>query len=132
MTKRTRATQGRGDRGRAGKAGCSFEAARELALALPGVEEGTSYGTPAYRVRKKLFARLHDEREALVVRVDMDEKEMLMKAEPETFFITDHYRGHPWVLVRLSSVEPDDLRGVIERAWARCAPKRLREAHFGQ
>jgi len=38
---------------------------------------------------------------------------------------------HPFVLVRLSIVDPEDLRGVLERAWASCAPKRLRDAHFG-
>ena len=32
---------------------------RKVALALPGVEEGMSYGTPAFPFRKKLIARLH-------------------------------------------------------------------------
>jgi hypothetical protein len=48
-----------------------------------------------------------------------------MKADPETFFITEHYRGYPTVLVRLARVREDDLQAVLEEAWRRHAPKRL-------
>ena len=77
----------------------SFETVRQLALALPGVAEGTSYGTPAFKVRGKLLARLHQDGEALVLRVDFEEREMLMMEQPETFYITDHYLNYPWILV---------------------------------
>jgi hypothetical protein len=49
---------------------------RRLALALPDVEEGTAYGTPAWRVRKKLFARLREDQETVAVRVDRGEREL--------------------------------------------------------
>jgi len=45
-----------------------------------------------------------------------DERDFRMKADPETFFITDHYRGYPTVLVRLTSVTTTDLRDVLEQA----------------
>jgi hypothetical protein len=102
-----------------------FKTVRQIALALPGMEEGTSYGTPAFRVGKKFLARLWEDGEVLVVKIGFDEREILMKADPETFFITDHYRGYPSVLVRLASVDPDDLREVLEQAWRQHAPKRL-------
>lgn len=98
---------------------------RRIALVLPGVEEGTSYGTPAFRVGKKFLARLWEDGEVLVVKIGFDEREILMKADPETFFITDHYQGYPSVLVRLAAVDPDDLREVLEQAWRFGAPKRL-------
>ena len=44
-----------------GKRGVDWAAVRRIALRLPGAEEGTSYGTPAFKVRKKLFARLRPE-----------------------------------------------------------------------
>lgn len=109
--------------------GVSFEDVRALALALPGSEEGSSYGTPAWRVRGKLFARIHDSGEALVVRVDLDERELAMAADPETFFITDHYRDHPMMLVHLDHVTRPALEEVLGASWRRMAPKRLREAH---
>ncbi len=103
----------------------SFETVRQLALALPGVEEGTSYGTPAFKVRGKLFLRLHQDGESLVVGIDADERAMRMRTDPETYYITDHYADHPWMLVRLSSVSTEDLGELMEGAWRRRAPARL-------
>jgi hypothetical protein len=103
----------------------TFDDVRQLALALPEVEEGTSYGTPAFKVRGKFLSRLKEDGETLVVRIDMDEREVLMAANPETFYITDHYRGYPAMLVRMATVDPDDLRELLEEAWRRAAPKRL-------
>jgi hypothetical protein len=102
-----------------------LQTVRRLALALPGVEEGTSYGTPGFRVRGKFLARLWEDGETLVVKCGDDERDFRMQVDPETFFITDHYRGYPTVLVRLGRVRPTDLRQVLEEAWRRSAPKRL-------
>ena len=98
---------------------------RRLALAFPGVDEGLSYGTPGFRVRGKFLARLWEDGETLVVKCGDDERDFRMKADPETFFITDHYRGYPTVLVRLTSVTTTDLRDVLEQAWRLNAPRRL-------
>lgn len=98
---------------------------RQLALAFPGVEEGFSYGTPGFRVRGKFLARLWEDGETLVVKCGDDERDFRMQADPETFFITDHYRGYPTVLVRLGRVTKEDLRDVLEEAWRRQAPRRL-------
>ena len=98
---------------------------RRLALAFPGVEEGLSYGTPGFRVRGKFLARLWEDGVTLVVKCGDDERDFRMKADPETFFITDHYRGYPTVLVHLGRVTVDDLREVLEQAWRLHAPRRL-------
>ena len=103
----------------------TFETVRQLALALPAVEEGTSYGTPAFRVRGKFFARMWEDGETLVLKIGFDARELLLQADPETFYITDHYRGYPAVLVRLPAVEPGQLRDLLEEAWRFNAPKRL-------
>lgn len=105
--------------------GVTVQAARRLLLALPGVEEGPCYGTPGFRVRKKFLARLRDDGRTLVVKCGDDERDFRMEADPGAFFTTDHYRGYPTVLVRLASVNPSDLREVLEEAWRRAAPKRL-------
>src|SRR5262249_29165683 len=103
----------------------TYETVREIALALPGVEEGPCYGTPGLRVRGKLFARLWEDGETLVLKVGFDTREMLMAANPETFYITDHYAGHPYVLVRLPRVRREQIEHLIEEAWRLNAPKRL-------
>jgi hypothetical protein len=95
---------------------------------LPGVEESTSYGTPALKVGGKLLLRIKDA-DTLVLRCPLDEKEMLIDLDPDVFFETDHYRGWPAVLIRLSRIEPAALSRHIERAWRMQAPKRLQHEY---
>jgi hypothetical protein len=102
----------------------TLEQVRQLALAMPGVEEGTSYGTPAFRVGGKLLARMLEDGESLVVRVDFDLRDALLESRPKTFYVTDHYRGYPAVLVRLP-VARAVLREVLDASWRRTAPARL-------
>ena len=103
----------------------TFATVRRMALQFPGVEEGTSYGTPAFRVKGKFVARLKEDGDTLVVRIDQDEREAWIAADPKTFFITDHYRGWPAMLVRLSTVDRGELRKLLEIAWRWSAPRRL-------
>jgi hypothetical protein len=103
----------------------TFDTVRQFALALPGVEEGTSYGTPALRVRGKFLARLHEDGETLVIKIDYTEREFRMLADPDTYYVTDHYVSYPMLLVRLARVNPDELRDLITYAWRSIAPKRL-------
>jgi hypothetical protein len=99
---------------------------RELALALPHTIEKPSYGTPGFRVKDRLFARIRDEGSVLVIWCDsMDEKEFLIASEPATFFTTPHYDGHVHVLVRLSKVGRKELAELLAESWRVRAPKRL-------
>ena len=101
----------------------TFDTLRQIALTLPGAEESTSYRTPAFKVKGKLFARLHQDGESLVVGVDFNARAEMMEAEPEKFSITDHYLNYPWMLVRLSKVRPDELHDLLIGSWRRAAPK---------
>jgi hypothetical protein len=103
----------------------TFETVCELGLALPGVLEGTSYGTPALKVGGKLIARLREDGDTLAIRIDFHERERLIEADPQTFYITDHYLTYPFVLVRLPIIRTQRLRELLEGAWRRVAPKRL-------
>jgi hypothetical protein len=118
-------------RRRRGLGPVTFDMVREIALALPGVEDGRSYGTPALKVRGKLMVRLKEDGESFVLCVGFDLREILMQSDPETFYITDHYRGYPAVLVRLSSVDPDELPGLLEQSWREHAPKTLVAGYDG-
>lgn len=103
----------------------NFDEVRRIALALPGVEEGTSYGTPAFRVRGKFFARLREDGESLVLKCNLFERAFLMDDLPDVFYITDHYRDYPAVLVRISAASPALLRERMEASWRIVAPKKL-------
>ena len=104
----------------------TFEGLRAIAMALPEVEEGTSWGTPAFKVRKKMICRIHDKlSDVLVVRIDMADREYLIGARPDVYFTLPHYDGYPAVLVRLSAVEGDELRRLLTAAWRFVAPPKL-------
>ena len=107
----------------------SWETVRHLALALPEAQESSSYGTPAFRVRGKLFARLHQSGDSVVVKIDPAERAMRMRADPKAFYITDHYINYPCMLVKFSAVRREDLRELLEESWRRSAPKRLIAAY---
>jgi len=92
---------------------------------LPEVELSTSYGTPALKVRGKLFVRLREDEEHLVLFVDFMEREALVQSSPEVFVVTPHHRDWPMVLMRLDRVDPDELRELVIESWRRRAQKRL-------
>ncbi|MGH9837286.1 MAG: MmcQ/YjbR family DNA-binding protein [Blastocatellia bacterium] len=101
----------------------TFETVRQMMFALPGVEEGTSWGTPAFRVRNKLLARLHEDGETLVLKCD--DRDLLIESDPLAFYVTKHYQNYPWVLVRLAKVRQATLRDLIEQAWRTGASPKL-------
>jgi hypothetical protein len=99
----------------------SFDTVRELGLALPDVEEGTTYGSPALKVGGKMFACLAIHRSAdpdsLAIRIDFDQRDELIAEDPKTYYLTDHYVDYPVVLVRLARVRHDALRDLLVMAW---------------
>ncbi len=104
----------------------TYDTIRRLALSMPDVEESTSYGTPALKVKRQLFLRLHQDLDKIVLRMPFDRREELMAEDPDTYFITDHYRDYPWVLVSLAKVRSDALRDLLNIAYrtAQTAKKR--------
>lgn len=102
------------------KAKVSFDAVRKIGLALPGVEETTSWGFPTLKVHGQLLACVPANKSAepnsLVVRVNMDDRAHLLEEAPDVYYITDHYAGYTAVLVRLSYINEDTLRDLLGMA----------------
>jgi hypothetical protein len=95
-----------------------FETVRAVGLALPGVEASTKYdGSPVLKVGGRFMAGVatHPSAEirTLVVRVGFEERAWLLEEAPDTYYLTNYYRPHPVVLVRLSRVDPDALRDLL-------------------
>ena len=100
---------------------------QKLAGKLPESEESTSYGTPAFKVKGKLFVRLREEGDVLAIYTD--DKEGQMAADPSVYFSTPHYDGYPMVLLRLPEISENELREVLTDAWRLKAPPKVRNAH---
>jgi hypothetical protein len=103
-----------------------WETVREIALGFPEVEEAAE-GRPTFRVRGKLFAWMARERDGggLAVRVDHDEKQLLIGSRPDVYFSSPHYDGYPAVQIRLELIDREALVERLEVAWLIQAPKRL-------
>ena len=108
-----------------------WETIREVASRFPEVEESLE-GRRAWRVRGKLFAWEARERDGggLAVRVDRDEKQLLLDANPDAYFSSPHYDGYPGVQIRLERIERGELFERLEDAWLIQAPKRLAAAYI--
>jgi len=98
-----------------------FDVVREIALALPDVEESTIHGVPSLRVRGRLLTcpAIHRSAEpnTLAVRIDVDRRAELMAAEPCIYYVTDHYMNYSTVLVRLGQIDRNALRDLLGMAW---------------
>jgi hypothetical protein len=111
----------------------TFDDVRNIALAWPEVEDGTSYGTPALKVRKKMLARLREDNDSLVMPgVPLDEREMLVESQPKIFYFTDHYRDYPMVLIRLSKAKRSHIEPLLRRHWKTLASKAAVKAYDAQ
>jgi hypothetical protein len=110
----------------------TFDMVREIGLALPDVEEGTMYGSPALKVRGSLLtcmaANKSAEPESLVVAIDFDQRAGLLAEAPETYYLPDHYVDYPVVLVRLSRIRIDQLRDLLGSAWRLVTAQKRRTA----
>jgi hypothetical protein len=96
----------------------NFRRVTKIGLTLPGVEAATKYdGSPVLKVGGCFMAGLaiHPSAEpgTLVVRADFDDRVSLLEEAPETYYLTDYYRPHPVVLVRLSRIDPSALHDLL-------------------
>jgi hypothetical protein len=103
-----------------------WKTVRSIALGFPEVEEDTS-ARRTYRVRGKLFAWEARERDGggLAVRVEREEKRLILESSPDVYFSSPHYRGVPGRPDPLERIDPDELRERLEDAWLIQTPKRL-------
>ncbi|HEX3983538.1 MAG TPA: hypothetical protein VHX12_07585 [Acidisoma sp.] len=102
----------------------TFDDIRRIALTWPEVEDGTSYGTAALKVRTKLMVRLKEDGDSLVISgIPPEEREWLVERQPKLFYFTDHYRNYPMVLIRLSRAKRADVEPLLRRRWRALASK---------
>ena len=98
-----------------------------IGLALPDVEESTSYRQPCLKLRGRTFLNMSPhEPGALVVHLPIEEQPLRIAARPDVYFVTTHYEGYGCVLLRLDVVDEDELAGAIEDAWEHAGSRRRR------
>ena len=106
----------------------AFDTVRDVGLALPNVQAATKYdGSPVLKVGGAFIAGVATHRSAepatIVVRVAVEERDWLLHEAPDTYYLTDYYRPHPVVLVRLARIDRDTLRELLSVSWRLTLPK---------
>ena len=101
--------------------------ARKIALSFSGVHEKLSYGTPVFFVGKKLFTQVgsHKREAVMFLTETIEERDHLLKADPATFYITDHFRNYKGLLAHIGKLDTKTCRALLERRWRAIAPKTL-------
>ncbi len=108
------------------------EDVRRICLSFPDTVEKIAWSMPTFRVAGKMFATLPEEETSMAVRCPKTERDELVLAEPEKFWIADHEAGFAWVRVRLAALEDaDELNDILADSWRQAAPPRLLESYPG-
>jgi hypothetical protein len=99
----------------------TWAAVEKMGLALAGAEKGLAFGSPALKVRGKMFAVIPTHRSAeprsIAVRIPFVDRDELIAADPGTYYVKEHYLGYPCVLVRLDRIRRDALKDLLLMAW---------------
>jgi hypothetical protein len=95
----------------------TFDAVREMGLALPNTEEGTAWGTPVLRVNGTIFAGIPIHKSAepnsLMLRVEFADRDLLIEEQPDVYYTAAHYENYPCVLVRFARIKRDVLEDLV-------------------
>src|SRR5262245_10508009 len=111
----------------------TFDTVRRIGLDLPGVQEGTMYGTPALKLKGKLLTCIPSHKSAepnsLAIRVSFDERDDLLREAPDTYYVKEHYMNYPVVLVRLARINVDQLRDLLNMSFRFVSAESRRSRH---
>lgn len=105
----------------------TFDEVRQIAFTFPGVEEHIVFGGPTLRVGKRFLACIAKiDPDTLVLKMpDLVQRDVLLNAKPDVFYLTDHYDSFSAILIRMPLADTEEVRDLFEEAWRAYAPKKL-------
>jgi len=103
--------------------------ARKIMLSIPGTDERLWFNQPSVFLHDRFLAKTHHKEDAVTLQVgSMEMRDMMLEAEPELFYITDHYRKFPFVLMRLSALTRTVLKEILVGRAAQLAAMPVKKA----
>jgi hypothetical protein len=107
----------------------SFDTVRKIALATPGVEDSTLYGSPALKLHGRAIACIPVDKSAepnsAAFWIGVDRRAVLLASQPDAYYAPAHYLGYPIVLARLTRLASAELRELLALAFAFAASRPL-------
>jgi hypothetical protein len=88
--------------------------AHKIMLGIAGTDERLWFNEPSVFIHDRFLSKVHRKEEAVTLQVgSMEMRDMMLEAEPRLFYITDHYRKFPFVLIRLKALTAKTLKDIL-------------------
>jgi hypothetical protein len=99
---------------------------RELALSLPRSYEAVVRGRVKFRVGQIVFVAFSHDGETMGFGFPKALRDALVQSEPHKFSLPGQSdMRFNWVHVRMAAIDADEMRDLVEGAWAMCVPKHV-------
>ena len=103
---------------------------RELAATLPRAYEAFVRGRIKFRVGQIVFLSFSKDGTVMGFGFPKDWRAALVESEPEKFSLpSESDMRYSWVHARLDQLDADEMRDLVENAWALCVPKSVAEEY---
>jgi len=111
----------------------TIEEARKAALELPEVEEKSHFEKPDFRVKKKIFAVLRIDKNAMVLKFTPIDQDVFCSFNKEIIYpIPGGWGKQGWTFVNLKKIKKSMFNDALTVAWKTVAGKKLAEKYFSQ
>ena len=103
---------------------------RAVASALPRSSEGLVRGQVKFRIGRIVYLALSKDGSTMGFAFPKELRNALVESDPDKFSLPSQgdMRYH-WVHVRLAAIDEEEMRELVEDAWAFCVPKRVAEEY---
>jgi hypothetical protein len=97
---------------------------RELAASLPRSYEAIVRGRVKFRIGQIVYLSLGADGSTMGCGFPKEFREAAVEAEPEKFSLPrESDLRFNWIHVNLAAIDHDEMRDLVESAWASCVPK---------
>ncbi|HEY2722841.1 MAG TPA: MmcQ/YjbR family DNA-binding protein [Chitinophagaceae bacterium] len=96
----------------------NISAARQIALALPETEEYMHFNLPAFKVRKKIFATIHEDKNFMMVKLSLIDQSVFCMIDKDIIFpVPGGWGKNGATFINLKKVKKNLLKDALASAW---------------
>lgn len=109
----------------------SLAIARQLALTLPEAEEKSHFERPDFRVKNKVFATLHADKNCMVVKLSLVDQSVFCAFDSTIIYpVPGGWGRQGWTMINLKKIKKAMLMDALTTAWQTVAPATLVKKYF--
>jgi hypothetical protein len=111
----------------------SIEQARQAALSLPETEEYRHFHLPAFRVGKKIFATIHEDKRFMMVKLSLIDQSVFCSFNKEIIFpVPGGWGRQGSTFINLKKIKKSLFTDALTTAWKTVAPPKMVLKYFGE